>query len=132
MPLFLSPKREAPAGALFDVPHHKDPWSAKKLERRFPHLTKELDGQHQDSCLTFFYKLNKALGIYEFIDTDAEMDFADLMGVQICSFDAEIPEDEDTPVSQALTPDQIALHKENIQMIQEGLKTLEDQKKSTK
>ena len=99
------------------VPHRQKPWSAKKMEERFPQLKEALDGQSPDAMLTFFYKFNKVENVFEFIDADAEEDFADLLGVKVLCAAIE----EEAPPSEFLSPEQLQKHKENIAMIREGL-----------
>jgi hypothetical protein len=123
MPLYVTIGVIAPPNVLFNVPHKKDPWSANKLERRFPSLIKEFDGSSYDSVLTFFYKLNKAEKLYEFKDAEAEEEFAELLGVRILCEMEECEEEEVNVV--ALTPEQMQLHKENLAMIKEGREFLE-------
>ena len=117
MPLFLTSSQIALPGMRFMVPHREDPWSAKKLERRFPHLAKEFDGKSQDGFLTFFYKFNKAENIFEFIDEEAEDEFADLLGVQVLCQEIQ----EDVPESTPLSAEQLDVHRNNMSMIREGL-----------
>lgn len=107
----------------FVVPHRSKPWSAKKLEKRFPHICEFLDGKGEDACLLFFYKFNSAEKIFEFIDADAEDEFADLLGVAVEECE-EKNEDEELPPGEKLNEEQMKLHHENISMIRDGLKQI--------
>ncbi len=119
MPIFLSASQHAHPAMRFMVPHRRKPWSAKKMEERFPHLKEALDGKSPDAMLTFFYKFNKVENVFEFIDADAEEDFADLLGVKVLC--AAMEDEEEAPPSESLSPEQLQVHKENMAMIREGL-----------
>ncbi len=123
MSLFLTRNQKVSPNMRFIVPHREKPWTAKKLETRFPHLKEALDGTSPDAHLYFFYKYNKAERVFEFIDADAEDDFADLLGVKVLCVDCE---DEDTPpcTTNGLNAEQLQTHKENLNMIREGLEFL--------
>ncbi len=122
MSLFLNSAKTATAGMLFMVPHREAPWSARKLAKRFPHIVDHFDGRTQDSQLLFYYKYNSAEKVFEFIDPDAEEDFADLLGVKVATF-AEVDEDA-APENAPLSKEQLELHHENIRMIRDGLVTM--------
>jgi hypothetical protein len=122
MPLFLTSSQIALPTMRFMVPHREEPWSAKKLERRFPQLTDAFDGTSQDSVLTFFYKINKAEGIFEFIDEEAEDDFAELLGVKVLCQEIQ----DEVPDSTPLTFEQLDMHRNNMSMIREGLDFLKN------
>ncbi len=122
MPLFLTASQIAPPSFRFMVPHREKPWSAKKLEARFPHLTNALDGKSPDAFLTFFYKYNKHEQVFEFIDADCEDEFADLLGVKVrWGNDVDETETEIITSAKSLSPEELNMHKENLAMIREGL-----------
>ncbi len=126
MPLFLTSSQIAHPKMQFMVPHREEPWTAKKLEKRFPHLAEEFDGKSQEGLLTFFYKFNKAENIFEFIDDEAEEDFADLLGVKVLC--QEYVDEDTAPASAPLNAEQLEVHKNNMAMIREGLEFFKDAK----
>ena len=103
--------------ALLDVPHKPEPMTVTEIKKELPEFAKQMDGQCQENCLDFYYKKNKQTDVYEFIDQDSEEDIAEIMGVEIGCFDTE----EKTVASIALDAQQMEMHKENLEMIREGL-----------
>jgi hypothetical protein len=120
--MYLDKKTKASLDLYFDVPHKLEPMTVKKIMKKYPEFAKTMDGSCDENCLLFYYKKNKETGIYEFQDDDAQEDIAELLGVKIKNF--ELKDKEEVTVD-ALTNEQIEKHKENIEMIRDGLKQLE-------
>lgn len=121
--MFLDKKTKASLDLLFDVPHKLEPMTVKKIIKKYPDFAKTMDGSCDENCLLFYYKKNKETGIYEFQDDDAQEDIAELLDVKIKSF--ELKDEEEYTVKEGLNTEQLEKHKENIEMIREGLKQLE-------
>lgn len=119
--MYLDKNRKASFDLYFDVPHKLEPMSVKQLMKKFPEFVETMDGTCEENCLLFYYKKNKETGVYEFQDDDAEQDIADLLNVKIKNF---ILEDKEKTV-EGLSSEQLEKHKENIEMIRDGLKQLE-------
>jgi hypothetical protein len=144
-----------PLNRYFAVPHKSKPMSARRLGEhicspdgsggvRKP-LKDILDGFSEENTLSYFYKKapplrrqqkgesdheyeereKEYLELYQgadyiFKDEIAEEEFAELLGVKIW-----IEKPKKKKVQNPLTAEQIAIHKENIDDIREGLRTLE-------
>lgn len=121
--MYLDKKTKASLDLYFDVPHKLEPMSVKQLMKKFPEFDKTMDGTCDENCLLFYYKKNKETGVYEFQDDDAEQDIAELLGVKVKSF--ELKGEEEYTVKEGLNAEQLEKHKENIEMIRDGLKKLE-------
>jgi hypothetical protein len=118
--MYLSRGRIAPKGLLFDVPHKPEPMTIKEIEKELPKFAALMDGNGDENTLLFYYKKNKETGHYIFQDSEAEADIAEMMGVEIGEFS-----NEETVVSvEALSVEELELHKENLMMIREGLKKI--------
>lgn len=115
--MYLSRGRIAAKGLLFDVPHKRDPITIKEIMKELPAFAKMMDGNGEENTLLFYYKKNKETSHYIFQDEDAEADVAEMMGVEIGTF----AEEEEVFVGELLSDAQVELHKENINMIREGL-----------
>ena len=120
--MYLDKKTKASLELLFDVPHKLEPMTIKKIIKKFPEFSKTMDGSCDENTLLFYYKKNKETAIYEFQDDDAQEDIAELLGVKIKNF---VLGNEEKVTVDALTNEQIEKHKENIEMIREGLKQLD-------
>jgi hypothetical protein len=120
--MYLDKKTKASSTLLFDVPHKLEPMTIKQIMKKFPEFAKTMDGSCDENSLLFYYKKNKDTGCYEFQDDDAQEDIAELLGVKIKSFELK---DEEEVTVDALTNEQIETHKENIEMIRDGLKQLD-------
>lgn len=118
----LDKKTKASLDLFFDVPHKLEPMTVKKIMKKYPEFAKTMDGSCEENCLLFYYKKNKETGVYEFQDDDAQEDIAELLGVKIKSFELK---DEEEVTVHALTNEQVEKHKENIEMIRDGLKQLD-------
>jgi hypothetical protein len=120
--MYLDKKTKASLDLYFDVPHKLEPMTVKKIMKKYPEFAKTMDGSCEENCLLFYYKKNKDTGVYEFQDDDAQEDIAELLGVKVKSFELK---DEEEVTVHALTNEQVEKHKENIQMIRDGLKQLD-------
>jgi hypothetical protein len=96
--MYLSVRVKCPSGAFFDLPHKPNPWPAKRIIRRYPEFAKIFDGKSLENTLSFYYKKDKETGVYSFIDTDCEEEVAELLGVQVKTFEVF---DEDAPTHEA-------------------------------
>jgi hypothetical protein len=120
--MYLDKKKKASPSDLLDVPHKLNPMSVKDITKKFPEFAKTMDGTCEENTLLFYYKKNKETGIYEFQDDDAQEDIAELLGVKVKNFVLEYEEKVDV---EGLSNEQLEKHKENIDMIRDGLKQLE-------
>ena len=113
---------------LFDVPHLPEPIKFKRLARKFPAFVAEFDGSSADSFLSFYYKLNKARGVFEFKSAEDEDEVAELLGVSL-----RITENEDNePEVKALTKEEVAEFRDHMKDIRQGLEELERSSGSVK
>ena len=75
----------------------------KRLARKFPAFVAEFDGSASDCFLSFYYKLNKARGVFEFKSAEDEDEVADLLGVSL-----HVTENEDNePEVKTLTKEEV-------------------------
>ncbi len=121
--MYLDIAVRASSKLLFRVPHLQLPLTVKQIRKDFPDFAKEMDGSAKECTLRFFYKKDKETGIYEFIHSEDEDEVAELMKVQIMEFheDEEVDSDGEPLKSDALTDEQMLMHKENLQEIRRGL-----------
>lgn len=56
-------------------------WS--DLIEMYPKLTEEMNGESYENCLLFYYELNPVSNIYEFRDETTELDFADILKIDM-------------------------------------------------
>jgi hypothetical protein len=112
----------------FSVPHREKPLKAKRIIKKFPKFAADFDGSSKECCLSWYYKLDKATGVFEFKDTESEIEVADLLGVEISE---SVMEDMETSTGsvKSLTAEEIAAVKEHLADIREGLKMFEADKK---
>ena len=115
--MYLSIGNVAAKGLLFDVPHKRDPMTIKEIMKELPAFAEAMNGDGEENTLLFYYKKDKETGQYIFQDEDAEADVAEMMGVEIAMF----AEEEEVVAREGLSNAQVDLHKENINMIREGL-----------
>ena len=120
--MYLDKKNKASPSDLFDVPHKLKPMSVKEIIKKFPEFAKTMDGTCEENTLLFYYKKNKETGVYEIQDDDAQEDIAELLGVKVKNF---VLDDEEAVNVEGLSNEQLNKHKENIEMIRDGLKQLE-------
>lgn len=113
---------------LFDVPHLSEPIKYKRLARKFPAFVAEFDGSASDCFLSFYYKLNKARGVFEFKSAEDEDEVAELLGVSL-----HVTENEDNePEVKALTKEEVAEFRDHMKDIRQGLEELERSSGSVK
>jgi hypothetical protein len=108
---------------LFTVPHRTKPMKARHIARRYPKFAAEFDGSAEECCLAWYYKLNKAEGVFEFKDSDAEDEVAELLGVTLCS-EEWIDENSTGSTARALTEEERAAVREHLADIRHGLDVL--------
>ncbi len=108
----------------FRVPHREKPMKAKHLKRKFSSFTEQFDGSTEDACLSWYWKLDKATGIFEFKDPDAEEEVADEMGVKVS--EGEYVDEDSTGSTKALTAEEIEAVHEHIRDIRTGLQKLKE------
>ncbi len=116
--MFLSIGKDCKGKEYFDVPHLEKPISSRRIIKNYPNFAKIFDGQSVENTLSFYYKKNKLTNVYELIDEDAEIEVAELLGVEIKSFDIE---DEDVSKSKGLSEEQIKDFKEQLKEIKGAL-----------
>ena len=105
---------------LFDVPHREEPMKMRRLLRKFPKLVLEFDGTAKECTLLWYYKYNKAEGVFEFRDSDAEDEFAELLGVDLCASEF-IDENSKGSAGRALTEEERLAVREHLADIRRGL-----------
>jgi len=115
---------------LFDVPHLSEPIKYKRLARKFPAFVAEFDGSTSDCFLSFYYKLNKERGVFEFKSAEDEDEVADLLGVSVKI--TEIENEEKEPETKTLTKEEVAEFREHMKDIRQGLEELERSSGSVK
>jgi hypothetical protein len=97
---------------------------AKHMKRKFASFTEQFDGSTEDACLSWYWKLDKSTGIFEFKDPDAEEEVAEEMGVKIA--EGEYVDEDSTGSAKALTPAEIEAVHDHIRDIRNGLKKLNE------
>ena len=115
--------------ALFMFPNREKPIKAKKIIKKYPEFAREFDGSAAECCLSWYYKFNKAEGIFEFKDPECEDEVAEMLGVEVSEF---VIKDEDSAESSAsrLSEKEIEDVRDYIADIRLGLKFLDDTKRS--
>ena len=103
----------------FSVPHKDKPMKFSTLAKEFPKFVELFDGQSIENTMAFYWKKDKNTGIYEFIDSDAEDEVAELMGVQL--IDTTIDEEEKPTENRQLTTEEIAEFKNELNYIKSQL-----------
>lgn len=117
--MYLSKKQICPRDTLFDLPHKSEPMSAKNIIKKYPDFASIFDGKSEENMLSFYYKKNKDTNIYELIDEDAEIEIAELLGVEIKTFkDTSLKEYIPPP---PLTAEQISSFKEELANAKEAV-----------
>jgi hypothetical protein len=117
--MYLEIGRPCKSTTLFDVPHKGEPMTFKQLSKDFPDFVKIFDGQSHENTMGFYWKLNKQTKVYEFIDADSEEEVVELMGVEL--YDGA--EEDKSPEQKALTEDEINFFKEELNFVNEALKS---------
>ncbi len=115
--MYLDIGKKCPTSALFCVPHKTEPMTLKEIKQKFPDFIGLFDGEAKENTLSFYWKWNKHEKVFEFIDTDAEDEVAELMGVEITEF----ADQEENLESRQLSTDEIHEFKEQIKEMQELL-----------
>lgn len=96
---------------------------ARRIARKFPKFAAEFDGSAAECTLSWYYRLNKAEGIFEFKDSEAEDEVADLLGVSLAE---EELIDEDSTGGKPLTEEERAAVREHLADIRCGLDFLDN------
>jgi hypothetical protein len=124
--MYLNTKEKAKASLKLRLPHQPNPLSVKKVEAKFPEFAKQVDGKLADSVITFWWKLDKYTGVYEFVDDDAKEEVAELMGVENVEYEIPDPLDEkDDPASRRqLSEQEIQDFRDYLADCKEGRKKL--------
>ena len=79
----LSIKRTKPKDTdLFRIPFSGSV-SWVELIEMYPDILTEIDGECRENCLLFYYERNPVSQIYEFKDDDTELDFADILKIDM-------------------------------------------------
>ena len=131
--MYLSIGRKCPLGALFYLPHKEEPFTAKKIIRRFPEFAKLFDGESIENTLTFYYKKDKESGVYTPLDLEAEEEVAELLGVKIKEFviKDEDADDRDDDELRPLDENDIKKFKLHLNDIREGIDWLNKESDSS-
>lgn len=108
----------------FRVPHREKPMKAKHLKRKYPRFAEQFDGSTEDACLSWYWKLDKATGIFEFKDPEAEEEVAEELGVKL--MEEEMLDEDSTGSTKALSVEEIEAVHEHIRDIRTGLKKLNE------
>lgn len=122
--MYLSRKEKCRSKTLFDVPHKREPVTARYIEKRFPDFAAEMDGCGEERCLLYFWKRNKETKVYEFIDEEAEDEIAELFGVEVYDEEAvnEKAKQKYLQDTRALTDQEIKDFKEELAFVSQQLK----------
>lgn len=125
--MYISIGVVCPDNILFMFPNREKPIKAKRIKKKYPEFAKEFDGSSEECCLTYYYKLNKAEGVFEFKDPESEDEVAEMLGVEVKEF-AE--EDEDSKGSSAsrLSEKEISDVRDYLEDIRNGLKVMAERK----
>lgn len=96
--MYISIGVVCPDNILFMFPNREKPIKAKRIKKKYPEFAKEFDGSSEECCLSYYYKLNRAEGLFEFKDPEAEDEVAEMLGVDLFTGEAY---DEDSKGSNA-------------------------------
>lgn len=68
----------------------------------YPNIITEMDGTCRENCLSFYYEKNVVNQAYEFRDEDAEMDIADILGIDMnITVEGESIQEKETRMSKS-------------------------------
>lgn len=118
--MYLAVGRPCPRSLLFDLPHKRDPMTAKAIMKRYPEFAATFDGASSENTLLFYYKKDKTTGVYSFIDEEAELEVAELLGVKVKTFIDELSDDDDA-APPPLNTEQVQSFKEHLADIKTGI-----------
>lgn len=93
---------------------------ARTIIRKFPKFAAEFDGSAEECTLSWYYTYNRALGIFEFKDADAEDEVAEMLGVVLYK-EAVIDEDSTGSKAKPLSAEEIDSVREYLADIRRGL-----------
>ena len=96
--MYISIGVVCPDNILFMFPNREKPIKAKRIKKKYPEFAKEFDGSSEECCLSYYYKLNRAEGLFEFKDPESEDEVAEMLGVDLFTGEAY---DEDSKGSNA-------------------------------
>ena len=116
--MYIDIGKKCPSNALVCVPHKEEPMTVKELSKEFPDFVKIFDGEAKENTMLFYWKWNKQEKVFEFIDSDAEDEVAELMNVNLLV----ASDTEETVETRQLSTDEIDTFKEQLYEIQQLLK----------
>ena len=78
----LSKKTKALETDMFQIPF-SGAISFKEFIEYFPNIISEMNGKCRENCLLFYYELNPVNNIYQFYNNESELDFAEILGIDL-------------------------------------------------
>jgi hypothetical protein len=122
--MFLKVQDKAKASLKLRMPHQPTPLTVKKVESLYPEFAKQVDGAMSDSVITYWWKLSKETGVYEFIDQDAKEEVAEMMGVNCVNYKLPKDDDEEPKEVRQLTEQEVQEFRDYLADMKEGRQKL--------